>query len=296
MFDVRRLRVLLAVDEHGGVAAAARALSFTPPAVSQQISALERQLDVVLLDRSQRTARLTEAGRRLAGHARTVLAGLAAAEVDLANLDGGIRGSLRVASVPTLGRALLPSVVAALQDRAPELELHVDQLEPEDSLPALARGEYDVAIGGEYGLAPRRLEASVERVDLFAEPVLIAVPAGHRAAGPTVRLGDLREDRWIAPAPGSSCAVLLERSCAIAGYEPLTSGQVADFDMAAALVAVGHGVALIPASACYDQPGVRLLRSTEPEIHRTLYAAVRAGTSQHPAIACLLEVLRQSAP
>lgn len=296
MLDVRRLRVLLAVAEHGGVAAAARALSFTPPAVSQQISALERQLDVVLLDRSQRTARLTDAGRRLAGHARTVLAGIAAAEVDLANLEGAIRGSLRIASVPTLGRWLLPSVVAALRVTAPELVLHVDQLEPEDSLPALARGEYEVAIGGEYGLAPRRLDASVERIDLFAEPVLIAVPEQHRAAGPTVRLGELRDDLWIAPLPGSSCAVLLERSCAIAGYQPLTSGRVADFDMAAALVAVGHGVALIPASACYDQRGVRLLTSTEPEIHRTLYAAVRAGTAEHPAIACLLEVLRQSAP
>ncbi|MDX6226834.1 MAG: hypothetical protein QOI76_224 [Frankiales bacterium] len=295
MLDVRRLRVLLAVAEHGGVAAAARALSFTPPAVSQQIAALERQLDVVLLDRSRRTAQLTEPGRRLAAHARTVLAGLAAAEVDLANLAGLIRGTLRVASVPTLGRALLPSAVAALQVRAPELEVTVDQLEPEDSLPALARGDYDVAVAGEYGLAPRRLEASVERVDLFAEPVLVAVPSGHPAPGQTIRLADLRDELWIAPAPGSSCAVLLERSCAIAGFEPLTVGHVADFDMAAALVAVGHGVALIPESAWYGQRGVRLLTSTEPEIHRTLYAAVRAGTAQSPAIAALLEVLVRSA-
>lgn len=295
MLDVRRLRVLLAVAEHGGVAAAARALSFTPPAVSQQIAALERQLGVPLLDRSQRTARLTEPGQRLAAHARTVLAGLEAAEVDLANAAGAVRGRLRVASVPTLGRALLPAALAAVRARAPELKIMVDQLEPEQSLPALARGEYDLAIAGEYGLAPRRLEASVERIDLFAEPVLIAVPADHPAVGESVRLGDLREDRWIAPAPGSSCAVLLERSCAIAGYEALTVGHVADFEMAVALVAAGHGVALIPASACYDQPGVRLLRSTEPEIHRTLYAAVRSGTAAHPAIICLLEALRPTA-
>jgi DNA-binding transcriptional LysR family regulator len=221
---------------------------------------------------------------------------LAAAEVDLANVGGAIRGTVRVASVPTLGRALLPAVVAAVRARAPELEIVVDQLEPEQSLPALARGEYDLAIAGEYGLAPRRLEASIERIDLFAEPVLIAVPTDHPAGGLTVRLGDLRDDRWIAPAAGSSCAVLLERSCAIAGYEPLTVGQVADFEMAAALVAVGHGVALIPASACFGQSGVRLLTSTEPEIHRTLYAAVRAGTAAHPAIVCLLEALRPTAP
>src|SRR5437868_3486545 len=156
MLDVRRLRVLLAVAENGGVAAAARALSFTPPAVSQQIAALERQLDVALVDRSQRTVRLTAAGERLAGHARLVLAGLAAAEVDLANLDGAVRGVLRVASVPTIGRTLLPQALGRLAASAPDLELRIDEAEPEDSLPAVVRGVYDVVIAGEYGLAPRR--------------------------------------------------------------------------------------------------------------------------------------------
>src|SRR3954467_12858972 len=120
MLDVRRLKVLLAVSEHGGGAAAARAVSFPPPppapppAVSQQLAALERQLDVALVDRTQRTVRLTAAGERLAGHARLVLAGLAAAEVDLANLDGTVRGLLRIASVPTIGQTLLPRVVRRL--------------------------------------------------------------------------------------------------------------------------------------------------------------------------------------
>ena len=294
MLDVRRLRVLLAVAENGGIAAAARALSFTPPAVSQQIAALERQLDVALVDRTQRTVRLTAAGERLAGHARLVLAGLAAAEVDLANVEGTVRGLLRVASVPTLGRALIPAALVRLRERAPDVDVRIDQAEPEESLPALARGSYDLAVAGEYGLAPRRLDASIERIDLLAEPVLVAVPWDHRATGPTVRLADLRDDRWIAPAPGSSCAVLLERSCAIAGYEPQVVGHVADFEMVAALVGAGHGVALIPAVASPRVPaaqGIRLLTATDPEIHRTLYAAVRAGTRYDAAIACLLEVL-----
>src|SRR5882724_4651971 len=127
MLDVRRLRVLLAVAEQGGIAAAARALSFTPPAISQQIAALERQVDTELVDRSQRTARLTPAGQRLAGHARQVLAGLEAAEADLASLGGGVRGTLRVGVVPTLGRGLLPGVLAGLAGTAPDLDFQVDQ-------------------------------------------------------------------------------------------------------------------------------------------------------------------------
>src|SRR5205823_4477410 len=151
---------------------------------------------------------------------------------------------------------------------------------------------YDVVIAGEYGLAPRRLDATIERVDLFAEQVLIAVPADHRVSADTVQLSDLRDDPWISPWVGSSCAVLLERSCALAGYEPRVVGHVGDFTMAAALVGAGQGIALIPAIAAPRSPaaqGIRLLTATDPAIHRTVYAAVRAGTRQDPAKAALVE-------
>src|SRR5882757_149660 len=295
MLDVRRLRVLLAVAEQGGIAAAARALSFTPPAVSQQIAALERQVDTVLIDRSQRTARLTPAGQRLAGHARRVLAGLEAAEADLAGLDGAVRGILRVGIVATLGRGLLPGVLAGLAATAPELDFRVDQLEPEESLPALGRGELDVVLAGEYGLAPRRLDTSIERIELFTEPVFVAVRDDVALAGSEVCLADLSEARWIAPAPGTSCAVLLERSCALAGFEPMVVGRCADFDLAAALVRAGHGITLIPRIAATPAAtaGLRLLTATDPPIHRSIFAAVRHGAREHPAISCFLDAVKQ---
>lgn len=113
--------MLLAVAEHGGVAAAARALSFTPPAVSQQLAALERQLGVSLVDRSGRTAVLTLPGRRLAEHAQEVLAGLEAAEADvtaLARPDGAAQGVVTIATILTLGRSLLPGVLGQLARNA----------------------------------------------------------------------------------------------------------------------------------------------------------------------------------
>jgi len=297
VLDVRRLRVLLAVADHGGVAAAARALSFTPPAVSQQLAALERQLDMALVDRSGRTAVLTAPGQRLAEHARTVLASLEAAEADLAEHSGALRGVLRIGSIPTLGRALLPGVLARLAAAAPQLDLRIEQLEPEDSLVALARGELALALAGEYALTPRRLPTTVERVDLATEPVHVAVPADHPlAGGRRMHLSELRDARWIAPAAGSSCAVLLERSCAIAGYEPHIVARCADFAMATALVAAGHGVTLLPACADLDRPAqVRLLTCVDPPIHRMLYAATRPGASRHPLLACLIEALTAEA-
>jgi DNA-binding transcriptional LysR family regulator len=175
--------------------------------------------------------------------------------------------------------------------------VRIEQLEPEEGLPALGRGELDVAMAGEYDLTPGRLHTSAERLNLFTEPVLVAVPAKHPLPGPHVRLSDLRDARWIATVPGSSCAVLLERSRAIAGYEPAAVGHCADFALAAALVAAGHGIALVPSMAAptADGPAVRLLTVEDVPIHRTLYAAIRFGTRRHPATACLIEVLTVAA-
>ena len=297
MLDVRRMRVLLAVAEHGGVAAAARALAFTPPAVSQQLAALERQVGVPLIDRGGRTAVLTPAGRRLAEHAQAVLAALESAEAEVRSMarpGGSPAGELAVATIPSLGRTLLPAVLEHLAGTAPDLRFRVEQLEPEQSLPALVRRELDLVLASEFTLTPRRIPTAVLRRDLFTEPVHVAVPSGHTAAGPVVRLADLRDDSWISPDTGSSCEVLLQRSCAIAGFEPHVVAHCDDFSVAAALVAAGLGIALIPASAARDAAAtrsVRLLTAADPPIYRTLYAATRAGAERHPSLVAVLTAL-----
>ncbi|MGH3328293.1 MAG: LysR family transcriptional regulator [Streptomycetales bacterium] len=307
MLDVRRLRVLLAVREQGSVASAARALAFTPPAVSQQLAALERQVGVSLVDRTGRRVRLTDAGLRLADHAERVLAQLEAAEADLASIHGRVSGPLLIGTIPTLGLALLPRALAMLRNTAPGLEPRVEQMEAESSLPALQRGAIDVALAGEYAITPRRLDPGIDRRDLLVEPLLVAVPAEHWALGPAVRLGDLRRERWLAPAVGSSCLVLLERACGVAGFEPDVVGHCDSFELALALVAVRQGVALVPeivvsagphsGSSPRRSPGgaaVRLLDPVEPEVHRTLFLAARRGGSRHPAVKLLYAALRQA--
>jgi len=205
---------------------------------------------------------------------------------------------VRIGIIPTLARGLLPRAIARLATQAPELDLRITQVEPEDSLPALERGEFDVAVAGEYALKPSRLEGSIERIDLFTESVLVAVAADDPLPGPQVRMADLREVRWIAPAAGSSCGVMLERASAVAGYEPHVVAHCAEFAVATALVAAGHGVALIPRIAADSGglPPVRLLEVTHPQIQRTLFAAVRLGGRHHRAISCVVDALAASVP
>jgi DNA-binding transcriptional LysR family regulator len=295
MLDVRRLRVLVAISEHGGVSAAARALLFTPPAVSQQVAALERQLGVQLLDRSQRNARLTSAGARLAEHARQVIAGLEAAEADVIGTRPAARGLLRLATMPSTGRMLVPGIIGRLAKDHPEIELRIDVTEPEAALPALARQETDAVLAAEYGLTPRRLASSIERVDLFDEQMYVAIPASSAILGPDVELAEFRDARWIAPAERSACALALERSCALAGYEPHVVSRTADFAVAASFVAAGYGMTLLPAMVAddlrleADRRHIRLLTSIDPPISRTVYLALRHGSRARPAIAALLD-------
>jgi DNA-binding transcriptional LysR family regulator len=299
MLDVRRLRVLLAVREQGGVTAAARALAFTSPAVSQQIAALERQVGTALLDRSSRPTRLTAAGERLADHAVTVLAGLEAAAADVAALaHDGPSGTVRIGTIPTAGQAILPPAVEAVRTRAPHLRVHVEQLEPEDGLPAVARGDLDLAIASEYAMTPRRPDRHrLERHDIGVEPLVVAVPTGHRHAGATVALDRLRDETWLAALPGSTCHVMLRRACALAGFEPVEGGHVGEFAMTLALVAAGAGVALVPSIAVpapSARPGVRILTVEDPGVERTLYVVLRRGTLGHPAVRTMLDAVREA--
>jgi len=89
MLDVRRLRVLREFAARGTIAATADALSFTPSAISQQLTALERETGVELLAREGRRLALTDAGRRLVARTEDVLAALEAAQADLEALRAG---------------------------------------------------------------------------------------------------------------------------------------------------------------------------------------------------------------
>src|ERR671929_1175907 len=149
MYDVRRLRLLRELAARGTVTAVADALAYTPSAVSQQLAQLERDAGVALLERAGRGVRLTEAGRRLAGHADAVIARLEAAEADLAGLSGDAAGLLRVACFQTAAVALVLPALEALVAEHPGVRGEVMEAEAEESLPGLRlRAPPPVGAGG----------------------------------------------------------------------------------------------------------------------------------------------------
>ena len=124
MLDTHRLRLLKEFAERGTIAATATALGYTPSAVSQQLAALEREAGVTLLDRTARAAELTDAGRRLAGHAEQILARIEEAEADLAAPEPA--GLVTIAAFPTAAVAFAPALTRSVRSH-PGLKLSLRQ-------------------------------------------------------------------------------------------------------------------------------------------------------------------------
>jgi DNA-binding transcriptional LysR family regulator len=297
MLDVRRLRVLRELAARGTIAAAADALGYTAPAVSQQLAALEREAGVALLERNGRRRRLTPAGEELVARTEGILRDLEAAEAALARTTTQVAGVLRCAAFSSAHRALLPAAIAMLATRHPDLRVTTSEREPEDSLPALKLGELDVALAQEYTFAPTPADPALERTDLLEDPLRLALPAGHPlAAGDgAVQAATLDGEPWIAGREGTFCHAVVIHTAHRAGYEPRLAHITNDFSVAYALVAAGAGVALVPGLAGPPPPGVVVRPIAGAPANRTIYAAVRAGSSARPAVAAMLDALvRQS--
>jgi DNA-binding transcriptional LysR family regulator len=302
MFDVKQLRVLRAVAEHGSFSAAAEALSYTQPAVSQQIAALERRAGTTLVDRGSRGVRLTDAGRALVDHAEVVLARLAAAEAELEAIAGVRGGRVRVSAFPTAAASILPSAVALFSDRHPDVELSFIQAEPQAAAAMLRAAELEVAVVFEYRnlVQPEfdSLYEGVELHDLLDDPMYLALPRDHPLTRRRrLRFEDLAQETWIQDDTGGECGRLHQAACRSAGFEPHSLGfQSDDYNVVQGLIAAGVGVALLPALALTnvrDDIVIRSLGRRAPS--RRVAAATLAGRFRSPATEAMLGILEEVA-
>jgi DNA-binding transcriptional LysR family regulator len=296
MLNVGRLRVLKEVAYRGSLSGAAEALSYSQSAVSQQISALEAETGMTLLERHPRGVTLTAAGQTLVGHAEGILARLEAAEAALSGIAGLRGGRLRMASFPTAGATLMPLAIATFRSAYPGVELTLAEGEPEEIVPRLRAGELDLALLFEFaGETP--LQEGMTRVELLEDPMYLALARKHALASKDkLRLEDLREQSWVQTSRSSRCARHVVRCCHAAGFEPEVSFESDDYQTVQGLVAAGVGVALIPElalSVVREDIAIRALSPSSPV--RRVIAAAPAGARLVPAAPAMLAVLEGAA-
>ncbi|MFE3122137.1 MULTISPECIES: LysR family transcriptional regulator [Streptomyces] len=302
MLDVRRLRILQHLAAYGTVAATAEALHLTPPAVSQHLAALRKEAGTPVVEKQGRTLRLTAAGELLVAHAEIILAELAAAESGLASLRSGRRGIVRITAFASAARTLVVPLWQRLADTdtAPELSLRLSVQEPDQALDELHKRSTDLALVHSYTVLPRSFPAAYEQTLLMEEPVLLALDLrqadelGLRPGRP-VDLSRTADMPWLTPGPETSCYEMIQRACGAAGFVPDIRARSSDFAVLAALVAAGAGIALIPRMALPDATELLSLHPLLHPVSRSVFTVSRAGTSKHPDLRRVRQLLHDSA-
>jgi DNA-binding transcriptional LysR family regulator len=291
MLDVRKMQVLRELARLGTIAAVAQAQFCTPSAVSQQLSALEREAGVELLRRSGRGVELTAAGADLADRTGAVLALLEEAAAALAAYRSELTGELRIGAFPTAVRTLLPGALVRLGAEHPRLELRVTELDPAEVPDALRTGTLDIALVHEYDYVPAEPDPATVTRPLLEETIFLAC-SSQDSPGPDPVLAS-RALPWIVATPGTLCHLMAVRLCQAAGFAPRVRHYADDFAAVLTLVAAGQGVALVPELALADLPdGVTL--TPLPALRRTLIAC-RRGAVTHPAVVAAAAAIEAAA-
>lgn len=295
MLDLRRLQVLAAVVDTGSVTAAATRLGFTPSSVSQQVSALERETGVALLEKHGRGIRPTQAGVLLAEHATTVLRAVSDAEDAMHDLREGRTGRVRIMSFSSAGDSLLPAAVAHLRRTQPGLHVATTIGETDQAYEALRAHQIEVALVLEPFGAGAAPNDDLVRLHLLDDPYRAMLPEGHRLAGErSIELTDLAHDDWVAAMGGNGfCTDDTIDLCRRAGFTPRFVAHAVEFPAAQAYVATGIGVGLVPVLALGTlHRGVVIRPLTREPEPRHVWAIARPQVADSIPVVSTMKALR----
>lgn len=287
--DPRRLLTFREVVRQGSFSRAGEVLSLTQPAVSQQVSALERQLGVRLLDRGPGGPTPTAAGTLLLAHADAVADRLSQAGEQIAELAADDRRTLRVGAFPSALATVVPAAIVRLREQQPELQVEAIDAPAAELGAMVAAGALHAAMCFQDAGEPPRRPEGTERHELGREPMRVALALDHPLAGrERVAIRELAAETWTAP----SRSGIVYRACVDAGFEPHLAFVTQDVLASRGIVASGLAVTLMPELLAPGLPGIALVPIEGPQPYRSLYGLTPAAGTR-PAAVAFLSALQQ---
>lgn len=218
---LRHLRALVALSDLKLVARVSEVLGVTQPAVSKQISELEKIIGVPVVTRDRNRLYLTSIGTRLADHARQALGQLDRAAFDIEAMTSGVSGSVSVGIVSSVAPTLLPGTIALFKRSTPQANVSVLEGHFVELLPQLEAGTLDLLIARIW--QPQEL-AGVGQMSLFSEPVVVAAGRHHPLAQLSeVTWTDVANFPWILPQANSVARQAVDALFAANGLSPPTN-------------------------------------------------------------------------
>jgi len=286
--DVHRLRVLRAVVADGSIQGAAASLGYTPSAISQHLTALQKETGLVLLQRSGRGIEPTMAGRAVAAEAARIFERLADLESLVADLRAGRVGALSVSYFASAGAVWIPPVVATIAREFPRLRLDLRLIEllAADSGPP----DVEIAVDGAESVDI----AGYQVHPLLTEPYLAVVPVTSALARRAqVDLAELRDEAWVDnDVARGPCRQAVLDACSTVGFSPAFHIETQDYHTAIRFVAEGMGITVIPRLGLGTLPDSTVaVPIVNPIPRRSISVRVRDPAANHPAVIRMLELL-----
>lgn len=294
--DVRRLELLRELAERGSITAVAAATNRTSSAVSQQLKVLEREAGIPLTERRGRGVVLTGAGRMLAQTATDVAIALERADALWEDFKQAPRGDVTLTIFPTGGQMLLPGLLTAIAE-VPGLMLSCSDQDP--LLPDFAdlTPDFDIVVADAPSILPSWRERGLAVVPLMTEPLDVALPEGHPLAEKrTLSPRDLVDETWVGVPQGFPYDRIL-RQIETANGVPARIGQrFLDNGIVEAIVAAGHGIAILPRYTTRDHENGLVTRPlTGVRALRQISALLRPDRAERPSVRLVVEALRGEA-
>lgn len=296
MLDVQRLRMLVELSRRGTLSAVADALSYSKASVSQQLSALEREVGVPLLRRVGRGVQFTPQGNVLVAEAIGILDQLEHAEVAVAESLTEVTGTVHIAVFQSTAHSLLPGALATLREQHPALRVEVTESDPETGLVGVSSRDFDLILAEQYPGRTRPIHADLDRLVLVHDRIALArQPGAPEGSDPVAALWSTRDQPWVLEPAGTASRAWAEQLCRTAGFEPDVRFEVADLTAHVRLIRAGLAVGLLPGLVWAGESPTVALTPLPEAPRREIFSSTRRVSVAAPSIRAVRSALASTA-
>lgn len=261
--ELLQLKYFLEVARLEHMTEAARSLHVTQSSLSKTIGRLEEDLGVPLFDRIGRKLRLNEFGSRFYRRAERALFELEQGKQEISDVSSQEHGTLELAVTTA---STLPQILREFRNKRPDIQFHVQMLTTQEMVTLLHRGEVDFCLS-----SPPINGEDIECQIMFIDPILVAVPTGHRLANRnSISLTELRDECFVGVKRGYGTRDLVDSICKSVGFVPTYVYEGDEPARLSSLVEAGIGIAFIPSTARHSGEHIKYLKVENHELVREI--------------------------
>lgn len=290
--ELRQLQYALQIAIDKNFSRAAEKLHIAQPSLSQQLSKLEKELGVLLFQRTTNSVEVTHAGSLFVDKAQSILDMVEQLKREMEDISQMRKGKLVVGSLPITGAHVLPLVLPVFQARYPEIEIVLVEETSANLEQLTGIGQVDISL-----LSLPLADDSLSYETVIEEQIVLAVPTQHALAqsGKPVDIASLKEEPFIALKKGQGFRQITLELCEHAGFVPRIVFESSNIETVQSLVAAGMGIAFVPNMVSRGEwselAPAYLPLSSKPT--RTLVIAYKKGRYLSKAVEAFMHTFRE---